>query len=181
LLQTRQPQNVKFACNTAIAERFLKHKGSLSEHLGYYLDDVGFTLERIKFTGGANGAEPADENLSQTQGVLNDVKFNASKLNSQAEENLNDCKSGKNAPREESRVQKAQVSDEISIGGEAFRLKRYCGERAYHVAFRQGYFSEPFAAHQAKNYPTWGLWADEAQKAKTSIKFGRIEIIKLKS
>ena len=85
----------------------MKHKGSLSEHLGYYLEDVGFTLERIKFTGDANGAEPADENLSQTQGVLNDVKFNASKLNSQADENLNDSKSGKNAPREENRVQKS--------------------------------------------------------------------------
>lgn len=86
LLQTRQPRNIKFACKTAIAERFLKHKGSLSEHLGYYLED---------------------ENLSQTQGVLNDVKFNASKLNSQADENLNDSKSGKNAPREENRVQKS--------------------------------------------------------------------------
>ena len=164
LLQTRQPRNIKFACETAVAEKFLKHKGSLSEHLGYYLEDVGFTLERVKFTRGANGAELADKNLSQTQGVINDVKFNASKLNSQAEENLNDPKSGKNAPREESRVQKAKASDEMSIGGEAFRLKRYCGERAYHVAFRQGYFSEPFAAHQAKNHPTWGLWADEAQK-----------------
>ncbi|WP_298058059.1 hypothetical protein [uncultured Campylobacter sp.] len=159
LLQTRQPRNIKFACETAAAEKFLKHKGSLSEHLGYYLEDVGFTLERVKFTGGANGAELADENLSQTQGVINDVKFNASKLNSQADENLNDPKSGKNAPSEESRVQKAKASDEMSIGGEAFRLKRYCGERAYHVAFRQGYFSEPFAAHQAKNHPTWGLWA----------------------
>ena len=137
----------------------MKHKGSLSDYLGYYLEDVGFTLERIKITGDANGAESADENLSQAQGVINDVKFNASKLNSQADENLNDPKSGKNAPREENRVQKAQASDEISIVGEAFRLKRYCGERAYHVAFRQGYFSEPFATHQAKNHPTWGLWA----------------------
>ena len=167
LLQTRQPRNIKFACETAVAEKFLEHKGSLSEHLGYYLEDVGFTLERVKFTGGANGAELADENLSQTQGVLNDVKFNASKLNSQADENLNDPKFGKNVPCEESRVQKAQASDEMSIGGEAFRLKRYCGERAYHVAFRQGYFSEPFAAHQAKNHPTWGLWTDEAQKGES--------------
>ena len=161
LLQTRQPQNVKFACETAAAGKFLKYKGSLSEHLGYYLEDVGFTLERVKFTGGANGAEPADENLSQTQGAINDVKFNVSKLKSQADENLSDCKFGKNAPREENRVQKAQASDEMSIGGEAFRLKRYCGERAYRVAFRQGYFSEPFAAHQAKNHPTWGLWTGE--------------------
>lgn len=167
LLQTRQPRNIKFACETAAAEKFLKHKGSLSEHLGYYLEDVGFTLERIKITGGANGTELADENLSQAQGVLNDVKFNASKLNSQADENLNDPKSGKNAPREESRVQKAQASDEMSIGGEAFMLKRYCGERAYHVAFRQGDFSEPFAAHQAKNHPTWELWTDEAQKGES--------------
>lgn len=142
LLQTRQPQNLKFACETAAAEKLLKHKGSLSEHLGYYLEDVGFTLERVKFTGGANGAELADENL-------------------------NDPKSGKNAPHEESRVQKAQASDKISIGGEAFRLKRYCGERTYHIAFRQGYFSEPFAAHQAKNHPTWGLWTGEAQKGES--------------
>lgn len=34
LLQTRQPRNIKFACETAAAEKFLKHKGSLSEHLG---------------------------------------------------------------------------------------------------------------------------------------------------
>ena len=167
LLQTRQPQNLKFACEIAAAEKFLKHKGSLSEHLGYYLEDVGFTLERIKFTGDADGAELADENLSQTQGVLNDIKFNASKLNSQANENLNDCKSGKDVPSEESQVQKAQASDEMSIGSATFRLKRYCGERAYHIAFRQGYFSEPFAAHQAKNHPTWGLWTGEAQKGES--------------
>jgi putative uncharacterized protein (fragment) len=175
LLQTRQPRNVKFACETAAAEKFLKYKGSLSEHLGYYLEDIGFTLERIKFTGGVNGAEPADENLSQTQGILNDVKFNASKLNSQAEENLNDCKSGKNAPSEESRVPKAQVSDEISIGGEAFRLKRYCGERTYHVAFRQGYFSEPFAAHQAKNHPTWDYGQAKRKRQKLVLNLGGLK------
>ena len=137
LLQTRQPQNLKFACEIAAAEKFLKYKGSLSEHLDYYLEDVGFTLERIKFTGGVNGAEPADKNLSQTQGVPNDVKFNASKLNSQANENLNDCKSGKDVPSEESQVQKAQASDEMSIGSATFRLKRYCGERVY-ITLRLG-------------------------------------------
>jgi|GEM_PF-5005645 len=56
----------KFACEIAAMQKFLKHKGGLSEHLGYYLKDVGFTFERVKFTGGANGAEPADKNLSQT-------------------------------------------------------------------------------------------------------------------
>ena len=80
----------KFACEIAAMQKFLKHKGGLSEYLGYYLEDVGFTLERVKFTGDANCAEPADENLSQTQGAINDAKFNASKLNLQANENLND-------------------------------------------------------------------------------------------
>ena len=94
----------------------MKYKGSLSEYLGYYLEDVGFTLlERVKFTGGANGAELADENLSQVQGVINDVKFNASKLNLQVDENLNDPKSGKNAPS-------ARITSRLGRGILASRL-----------------------------------------------------------
>ena len=41
-------------------------------------------------------------------------------------------------------------------------LKRYCGQRVYHIIFPRGYFGAPYAAHLAKLHPTWRLEGGEA-------------------
>ncbi|WP_299190658.1 hypothetical protein [uncultured Campylobacter sp.] len=109
LLQTRDPQNIKFACEFALAEDFFDRPCDLLEYIGYWLEAVGFTFERVKF-----GADEADSDKSQ----------------------------------------KAS-NDEICFGGEKTRLKRYCGQRVYHIIFPRGYFGAPYAPHLAKHHPTW--------------------------
>ena len=55
LLQTREPRNVKFACEFALAEDFFDRPCDLLEYIiGYWLEAVGFTFERTKFD--ADGA-----------------------------------------------------------------------------------------------------------------------------
>nr|WP_314377284.1 hypothetical protein [uncultured Campylobacter sp.] len=54
LLQTRDPRNVKFACEFALAEDFFDRPCDLLEYIGYWLEAVGFTFERTKFD--ADGA-----------------------------------------------------------------------------------------------------------------------------
>nr|WP_315046966.1 hypothetical protein [uncultured Campylobacter sp.] len=54
LLQTRDPRNVKFACKFALAEDFFDRPCDLLEYIGYWLEAVGFTFERVKFD--ADGA-----------------------------------------------------------------------------------------------------------------------------
>ena len=49
LLQTRDPRNVKFACEFALAEDFFDRPCDLLEYIGYWLEAVGFTFERVKF------------------------------------------------------------------------------------------------------------------------------------
>ena len=49
LLQTRDPRNVKFACEFALAENFFDRPCDLLEYIGYWLEAVGFTFERTKF------------------------------------------------------------------------------------------------------------------------------------
>lgn len=62
LLQTREPRNVKFACEFALAEDFFDRPCDLLEYIGYRLEAVGFTFERAKFY--ADGAvKAADEIL----------------------------------------------------------------------------------------------------------------------
>ena len=49
LLQTREPRNVKFACEFALAEDFFDRPCDLLEYIGYWLEAVGFAFERVKF------------------------------------------------------------------------------------------------------------------------------------
>ena len=85
LLQTRDPRNVKFAYEFALAEDFFDRPCDLLEYIGYWLEAVGFTFERIKFDadgatqaaadeilkmdadecGGAKQTQPSERDLSQ--------------------------------------------------------------------------------------------------------------------
>ena len=205
LLQTRDPRNVKFACEFALAEDFFDRPCDLLEYIGYWLEAVGFTFERAKFDadgaaqaadeilkmdadecGGARQAltsecdisqmsnEPGDATSASLQSDERDVsrknsdeacdaasavKFNAGELKSAASQNFKACaaehdsKFNSNEPVAD-KSQKAP-NDEIGFGGEKFRLKRYCGQRVYHIIFPRGYFGAPYAPHLAKHHPTW--------------------------
>lgn len=85
LLQTRDPRNVKFACEFALAEDFFDRPCDLLDYIGYWLEAVGFTFERAKFyadgaaqavadeilkmdadeCGGAKQTQPSERDLSQ--------------------------------------------------------------------------------------------------------------------
>ncbi|WP_299085462.1 hypothetical protein [uncultured Campylobacter sp.] len=214
LLQTRDPRNVKFACEFALAEDFFDRPCDLLEYIGYWLEAVGFTFERAKFyadgatqaaadeilkmdadeCGGARQAQSSECNLSQmsnepggttsaslqtdecdlsrksldeARDAASAVKFNAGELKSAASQNFKACaaehgsKFNSNEPAAD-KLQKAS-NDEISFGGEKFRLKRYCGQRVYHIIFPRGYFGAPYAAHLAKHHPTWRFEGGEAR------------------
>ncbi|WP_298945693.1 hypothetical protein, partial [uncultured Campylobacter sp.] len=60
LLQTRDPRNVKFACEFALAEDFFDRPCDPLEYIGYWLEAVGFTFERVKFD-----VDESDSNKSQ--------------------------------------------------------------------------------------------------------------------
>lgn len=160
LLQTRDPRNVKFACEFALAEDFFDRPCDLLEYIGYWLEAVGFTFERTKFY--ADGATQAavDEILKTDADECSGAK------QAQASENLKagaveyDSKFNSNEPAAD-KSQKAP-NDEICFGGEKFRLKRYCGQRVYHIIFPHGYFGAPYAAHLAKHHPTWRFEGGEA-------------------
>ena len=212
LLQTRDPRNVKFACEFALAEDFFDRPCDLLEYIGYWLEAVGFTFERAKFDadgaaqvadeilkmdadecGGARQAltsecdisqmsnEPGDATSASLQSDERDVsrknsyeacdaasavKFNTGELKSAASQNFKACaaehdsKFNSNEPVAD-KSQKAS-NDEIGFGGEKFRLKRYCRQRAYHIIFPRGYFGAPYAAHLAKHHPTWRFEGGEA-------------------
>lgn len=64
LLQTREPRNVKFACEFALAEDFFDSPCDLLEYIGYWLEAVGFTFERAKFY--ADGAAQAADEILKT-------------------------------------------------------------------------------------------------------------------
>ena len=169
LLQTRDPRNVKFACEFALAEDFFDRPCDLLEYIGYWLEAVGFTFERVKFDadgaaqmaaneilkmdanecGGAKQTQTSERDVSRANVNLNEacdaasvVKFNADEANSD-------------------KSQKAP-NDEICFGGEKIRLKRYCGQRVYHIIFPRGYFGAPYAPHLAKHHPTWRFEGGEA-------------------
>ena len=213
LLQTRDPRNVKFACEFALAEDFFDRPCDLLEYIGYWLEAVGFTFERAKFyadgaaqaaadeilkmdagkCGGAKQTQPserdisqmsnepgggtsaslqADEcdisrkNLDEARDAASAVKFNAGELKSAASQNFKACAAehGSKFNSNELAADKSQKAPnyEISFGGEKFRLKRYCGQRVYHIIFPRGYFGAPYAAHLAKLHPTWRLEGGEA-------------------
>ena len=99
------------------------------------------------------------KNLDEARDAASAVKFNAGELKSVASQNFKACvaehdsKFNSNGPATD-KSQKAP-NDEICFGGEKFRLKRYCGQRVYHIIFPRGYFGAPYAAHLAKRHPTW--------------------------
>ena len=212
LLQTRDPRNVKFACEFALAEDFFDRPCDLLEYIGYWLEAVGFTFERAKFyadgaaqaadeilkmdageCGGARQTQTSERDLSQMSNepggvalaslqadecdisrknldeacdAASAVKFNAGELKSAASQNFKACaaehdsKFNSNEPVAD-KSQKAP-NDEICFGGEKFRLKRYCSQRAYHIIFPRGYFGAPYAPHLAKYHPTWRFEGGEA-------------------
>ncbi|WP_297917324.1 hypothetical protein, partial [uncultured Campylobacter sp.] len=63
LLQTREPRNVKFACEFALAEDFFDRPCDLLDYIGYWLEAVGFTFERTKFDADGAAQAAADEIL----------------------------------------------------------------------------------------------------------------------
>lgn len=107
------------------------------------------------------------KNLDEACDAASAVKFNAGELKSAASQNFKACavehdsKFDSNEPVAD-KSQKAP-NDEIGFGGEKFRLKRYCGQRAYHIIFPRSYFGAPYAAHLAKHHPTWQLEGSEAR------------------
>ena len=164
MLQTRDPQNIKFACEFALAEDFFDRPCDLLEYIGYWLEAVGFAFERVKFDADGAAQAAADEILKtdalkhgdakQTQTSERDV--------SRANVNLNEaCDAASvvkfNADEANSDKSQKAPNDEICFGGEKFRLKRYCGQRVYHIIFPRGYFGAPYAPHLAKHHPTWRL------------------------
>ena len=214
LLQTRDPRNVKFACEFALAEDFFDRPCDLLEYIGYWLEVVGFTFERVKFDvdgaaqaagdeilkmdagkcGGAKQTQPserdvsrmsnepdgatsaslqADEcdlsrkNLDEACDAASAVKFNAGDLKSAASQNFKACAAEHDSKfnSNELAADKSQKApnDEICFGGEKFRLKRYCSQRAYHIIFPRGYFGAPYAPHLAKHHPTWRFEGSEAR------------------
>ncbi|WP_297880866.1 hypothetical protein [uncultured Campylobacter sp.] len=159
LLQTRDPRNVKFACEFALAEDFFDRPCDLLEYIGYWLEAVGFTFERTKFY--ADGAaQAADEILKMDAGKCGGAK------QTQASENFKagavDYGSKFNSNESDSDKSQKAPNDEICFGGEKFRLKRYCGQCVYHIIFPRGYFGAPYAPHLAKHHPTWRLESGEA-------------------
>ena len=161
LLQTRDPRNVKFACELALAEDFFDRPCDLLEYIGYWLEVVGFTFERTKFDADGATQAAADEILKMDADECGGAKqaqasenFKAGAVEYDSKFNSNESDSDKS--------QKAP-NDEISFGGEKFRLKRYCGQRAYHIIFPRGYFGAPYAAHLAKYHLTWRLEGGEAR------------------
>ena len=169
LLQTRDPRNVKFACEFALVEDFFDRPCDILEYIGYWLEAVGFTFERVKFDADGEAQAAADEILKtdanecggakQTQTSEHDV--------SRANVNLNEACDAASVVKfnvDEPCVNKSQKApnDEICFGGEKFMLKRYCGQRAYHIIFPRGYFGAPYAPHLAKRHPTWRFEGGEA-------------------
>ena len=153
LLQTRDPRNVKFACELALAEDFFDRPCDLLEYIGYWLEVVGFTFERTKFDADGATQAAADEILKMDADECGGAKqaqasenFKAGAVEYDSKFNSNESDSDKS--------QKAP-NDEICFGGEKFRLKRYCGQRVYHIIFPRGYFGAPYAPYLAKHHPTW--------------------------
>ena len=93
------------------------------------------------------------KNLDEACDAASAVKFNAGELKSAASQNFkagaaeHDSKFNSNEPVAD-KSQKAP-NDEIGFGGEKFGLKRYCGQRVYHIIFPRDHFGAPYAPHLA--------------------------------
>ena len=109
----------------------------------------------------------ANVNLNEACDAASAVKFNADVFKPEASENLKagavEYDSKSNADKSDSDKSQKAPNDEISFGGEKFSLKRYCGQRVYHIIFPRGYFGAPYAAHLAKLHPTWRFESGEAR------------------
>ena len=169
LLQTREPRNVKFACEFALAEDFFDRPCDLLEYIGYWLEAAGFTFERVKFDADGAAQMAANEILKMDANECDGAKQTQTSEHdvSRANVNLNkacDAASAVKFNSNESDSDKSQKTpnDEICFGGEKFRLKRYCGQRVYHIIFPRGYFGVPYAPHLAKRHPTWRFEGGEA-------------------
>lgn len=169
LLQTREPRNVKFACESALTEDFFDRPCDLLEYIGYWLEAVGFTFERVKFDADGAAQMAADEILKVDALKHGDAKqAQADECNvSLSNVNLNEAHDAANAVKfnaDETNSDKSQKApnDEICFGGEKFRLKRYCSQRVYHIIFPHGYFGAPYAPHLAKHHLTWRFEGGEA-------------------
>lgn len=160
LLQTREPRNVKFACEFALAEDFFDRPCDLLEYIGYWLEAVGFTFERVKFDADGAAQMAANEILKMDADECGGARQAQTSENFKAGAVEYDSKFNSNEPC----VDKSQKApnDEICFGGEKFRLKRYCGQRVYHIIFPRGYFGAPYAPHLAKHHPTWRFEGGEA-------------------
>lgn len=77
LLQTREPRNVKFACEFALAEDFFNRPCDLLEYIGYWLEAVGFTFERVKF----DADKPCVDKSQKTPN--NEISFGGEKFYAQ--------------------------------------------------------------------------------------------------
>ena len=161
LLQTRDPRNVKFACEFALAEDFFDRPCDLLDYIGYWLEAVGFAFERVKFDADGAAQTVADEILKMDALKHGDAKqAQTSECDiSRANVNLDEaCDSASvikfNSNEYDSDKSQKAPNNEISYGGEKFRLKRYCSQRAYHIIFPRGYFGAPYAPHLAKHHPT---------------------------
>ena len=160
LLQTRDPQNIKFACEFALAEDFFDRPCDLLEYIGYWLEAVGFTFERSKFDADGAAQAVADEILKTDTLKHGNAKQAQTSENFKAD--TTECTAKFNANEADSDKSQKAPNDEICFGGEKFRLKRYCGQRVYHIIFPRGYFGAPYAPHLAKYHPTWRLEGGEA-------------------
>ena len=153
LLQTRDLRNVKFACEFALAEDFFDRPCDLFEYIGYWLEAVGFAFERVKFDADGEAQAVADEILKTDANECGGTKQTQTSENFKAD--TTECTAKFNADKSDSDKSQKTPNDEISFGGEKFSLKRYCGQRVYHIIFPRGYFGAPYAAHLAKLHPTW--------------------------
>ena len=160
LLQTRDLRNVKFACEFALAEDFFDRPCDLVEYIGYWLEAVGFTFERSKFDADGEAQAAADEILKTDANECSGAKQVQASENFKASAVEYDTKF--NADKSNSDKSQKAPNDEVSFGGEKFRLKRYCGQRVYHIIFPCGYFGAPYAPHLAKHHPTWRFEGGEA-------------------
>ncbi|WP_298756627.1 hypothetical protein [uncultured Campylobacter sp.] len=89
LLQTRDPRNVKFACEFALAEDFFDRPCDLLEYIGYWLEAVGFAFERVKFDADGAAQMAANEILKMDALKHGDAKqAQASKILKRAQSNM---------------------------------------------------------------------------------------------
>ena len=105
-------------------------------------------------------------NLNKACDAGSGAEFNADVFKPEASKNFKAAAAehGSKFNSNEANSDKSQKTpnNEISFGGEKFRLKRYCGQRVYHIIFPRGYFGAPYVPHLAKRHPIWRFEGGEA-------------------